>query len=103
MFRTPLCCVLFRYNECFIVSGGKPSKEIKKEEDSVALQACHETPEATVGKSPGAATDGTTKSPASQHSPEDMSLTADPPISRKRIRLSSEVKKINLLSIIYHL
>ncbi|XP_063039578.1 BEN domain-containing protein 3 [Engraulis encrasicolus] len=70
--------------------GGKPSKEIKKEEDSVALQACHETPEATVGKSPGAATDGTTKSPASQHSPEDMSLTADPPISRKRIRLSSE-------------
>ncbi|KAL2099192.1 hypothetical protein ACEWY4_005672 [Coilia grayii] len=70
--------------------GGKPSKEIKKEEDSEVLQGCHETSEVAVGKSPGAAIDGTTISTESQQGSEDMSINVDQP-SRKRVKLASEV------------
>lgn len=78
------------YNKCFMVSG-KLSKEIKTEEDSEVLESCHETSETAVGKSQGAAIDGITACSEAQQESDDMSINTDQPISRKRVKLASEV------------
>lgn len=82
-----MCCVC---HSCFIVAG-KLSKEIKTEEDSEVLEGCHETSEAAVGKSQGAAIDGITTCSEAQQESDDMSINLDQPISRKRVKLASEV------------
>ncbi|XP_062379179.1 BEN domain-containing protein 3 isoform X1 [Sardina pilchardus] len=71
--------------------GGKTSKEIKTEEDSEILQGCHGTSETAVGKSLGAALDGISTCSEAQQDSEDMSINTDQPISRKRVKLASEV------------
>lgn len=76
--------------KCFIFSG-KLSKEIKTEEDSEVLESCHGISETAVGKSQGATIDGITTCSEAQQESDDMSINADQPISRKRVKLTSEV------------